>query len=74
MKAASSADLILRNGRIYTVDRTRPWATAVAIRNGCFIAVGDDAAVEACRGPSTQIVDLNGGWRCRASLTSTRTC
>jgi predicted amidohydrolase YtcJ len=60
MKAAPSADLILRNGRIYTVDHARPWAAAVAIRNGSFIAVGDEAAVETCRGPSTQIVDLKG--------------
>jgi predicted amidohydrolase YtcJ len=60
MKAAPSADLILRNGRIYTVDRARPWAAAVAIRSGSFVAIGDDAAVEACRGPSTQVVDLRG--------------
>src|SRR5271154_5442708 len=60
MKVSAFADLILRNGRIYTVDRGRAWASAVAVRNGCFIAVGDDAAVEASRGPSTQVVDLKG--------------
>jgi predicted amidohydrolase YtcJ len=60
MKASPFADLILRNGQIYTVDRARSLASAVAIRNGSFIAIGDDAAVEACRGTSTQIVDLEG--------------
>ena len=60
MKASPFADLILRNGRIYTIDRARSWASAVAIRNGSFIAVGDDVAVEGCRGPSTQIIDLAG--------------
>ena len=60
MTATAPADLILRNGRIYTVDRAQPWASAVAIRNGSFIAVGDDAAVRACEGPSTKIVDLGG--------------
>jgi len=60
MKASPFADLILRNGHIYTVDRARSLASAVAIRNGSFIAVGDDAAVEACQGTSTQIVDLEG--------------
>ena len=53
-REVEAADLILRNGRIYTVDRARPWAAAVAVRNGSFIAVGDDAAVEACRGPITR--------------------
>lgn len=57
---APSADLILRNGRIYTVDRARSWASSVAIRNGRYIAVGDDAALEAHRGASTEIVDLQG--------------
>ena len=60
MKASPFADLILRNGRIYTIDRARSWASAVAIRNGSFIAVGDEVAVEGCRGPSTQIIDLAG--------------
>ena len=57
---ASFADLILRNGRIYTVDRARSWASAVAILNGRYVAVGDDAAVERYRGPATAIVDLQG--------------
>jgi predicted amidohydrolase YtcJ len=57
---APTADLILRNGRIYTVDRAAPWASAVAIRNGRYIAIGDDAAVEAVKGPATRIVDLEG--------------
>ena len=54
------ADLILRNGRIYTVDDKRSWASAVAIRNGRYIAIGDDAAVAPHKGPSTEIVDLSG--------------
>ena len=57
---ASFADLILRNGRIYTVDRHRSWASAVAVRNGRYIAVGDDAAVEQYKGSSTHVVDLRG--------------
>jgi predicted amidohydrolase YtcJ len=54
------ADLILRNGRIYTVDPAQPWASAVAVRNGRYVAIGDDAAVEAVKGASTEIVDLKG--------------
>lgn len=56
----SAADFILHNGRIYTLDRAHPWASAVAIRNGEFIAVGNDAAVEPHRGSSTKLVDLRG--------------
>jgi len=54
------ADLILYNGRIHTVDPTRPTTSAVAIRDGKFLAVGDDAEVFAHRGPATQVVDANG--------------
>ncbi|MBR1177172.1 amidohydrolase [Bradyrhizobium sp. KB893862 SZCCT0404] len=60
MSASQPADLILRNGRIYTVDSTRSWASAVAIRNGSFIAVGDDRAVNGCNGPDTRVIDLKG--------------
>ncbi|WP_144956305.1 amidohydrolase [Pseudomonas oryzihabitans] len=54
------ADLILHNGKLHTVDPERPEATAVAIRDGVFIAVGSDSDVMAYRGPATQVVDLRG--------------
>ncbi|PTQ78897.1 hypothetical protein C8R26_101213 [Nitrosomonas oligotropha] len=34
--------LILHNGQFTTLDRQNPQATAVAIAEGCFIAVGSD--------------------------------
>lgn len=52
------ADLILHNGKLHTVDPERPEATAVAIRDGVFLAVGSDSDVMAHRGPGTQVVDL----------------
>src|SRR5689334_7826930 len=55
-----TADLILHNGRIHTVDRERPAASAVAVRDGRFVAVGDDATVMAQRGATTQVIDLRG--------------
>ena len=55
---AMPAELILHNGRVHTVDRERPQASAVAIRDGRFVAVGDDAQVMALRGPATQVIDL----------------
>ncbi|WP_252089804.1 amidohydrolase family protein [Pseudomonas sp. MWU13-3659] len=53
-----SADLILFNGRLHTVDREKPQASAVAIKDGKFIAVGNDAEAMAHKGSSTQIIDL----------------
>ena len=36
-----SADLILINGKIYTVETNQPWANACAMKDGKFIAVGE---------------------------------
>ncbi len=52
-------DLILHNGRFHTVDREKPTASAVAIRDGRFVAVGSETEVMPLRGPATQVVDLN---------------
>lgn len=60
MKPAAIADLILFNGRLHTVDRARPRASAVAIKDGRFIAVGNDAQAMALRGAGTQVIDLMG--------------
>jgi predicted amidohydrolase YtcJ len=53
-----SASLILYNGQIHTVDPANPNATAVAIADGKFVAVGDDAAVMQLAGPDTVQIDL----------------
>ncbi|WP_211467450.1 amidohydrolase [Collimonas silvisoli] len=55
-----NADMILLNGRFHTVDKTQPLATAVAIQDGKFIAVGDAEQVMRHRGAATQVIDLNG--------------
>jgi len=56
--AAQPADMILHNGRIWTVNEDAPRAHAVAIRDGRFIAVGADEEVMAHRGAETKIIDL----------------
>ncbi|MDI5992842.1 amidohydrolase, partial [Pseudomonas sp. MDMC216] len=53
-----SADLILYNGRLHTVDREKPQASAVAIKDGRFVAVGSDAEAMALRGDATRVIDL----------------
>ena len=40
------ADLVLVNGKIYTVDNARPIASALAVRGGRILFAGSDA--EAC--------------------------
>ena len=57
---AEAADLIFRNGRIYTVDAKRSWAQAVAVKSGKIVAVGSDAEVLAWQGAATKVSDLAG--------------
>ncbi|RFM29667.1 amidohydrolase [Deminuibacter soli] len=52
------AETILYNGQVHTVDRNNPVATAVAIKNGRFIAVADDATVMQLAGDETTMIDL----------------
>lgn len=52
------ADLILTNGRIATLDKRRPAVSAVAVKDGRFLAVGDDKDVLTHRGDKTQVIDL----------------
>jgi predicted amidohydrolase YtcJ len=55
-----SPDLILTNGRIYTVDGKGSWAEAVAVSGGRIMAVGSAADVEALKGAETKVEDLGG--------------
>ena len=54
------ADLILTNGKVYTVNPAQPWADAVAVRDGKIVFVGPRDGVTAFAGPSTTMVDLDG--------------
>jgi predicted amidohydrolase YtcJ len=56
------ADLILVNGRVYTVDTARPWAEAVAIRGSRIVAIGTNADARIYTGAGTRTVDLKGAF------------
>ncbi len=56
------ADSVYKNGRIYTVNSEQPWAEAVAIKDGKFLAVGSSADISALTGSATEIVDLEGAF------------
>jgi predicted amidohydrolase YtcJ len=60
LEAQGTADLVLTNGTIYTVDNARPHASALAVRGGRVLFVGSDAEARVLAGPSTQVIDLHG--------------
>ena len=55
-----SADIVFKNGPVYTVDSAKPWADAVAVKGRRIAYVGDEAGVHAFVGPQTRVVDLAG--------------
>ena len=57
---AQDADIVYTNGKIYTVNEKQPWAEAVAIKDGKFIAVGSGKDVKQHVGEKTEVVDLGG--------------
>ena len=54
------ADLVLRNGKIVTLDAAKPQAEAMAITAGKIVAVGTNAQMAREIQPSTKVIDLNG--------------
>lgn len=54
------ATLVLRNGKIVTVDSAMPEAQAIAVRGDRIAAVGSNDAIQRYVGPSTQVIDLKG--------------
>jgi predicted amidohydrolase YtcJ len=57
---AVTADLILVNAKVWTVDPARPEAQAVAVWNGHILKVGTDAEIKALVGPATKVIDAGG--------------
>jgi predicted amidohydrolase YtcJ len=52
-----AADLIITHAKVWTVDKSRPTAQAVAVLGDRIVAVGSDADVEPWRDPSTKVID-----------------
>jgi predicted amidohydrolase YtcJ len=57
---ARSADLVLRGGKIVTVDETRPVVEAIAVTGDTIVAIGPDAEIQRLVGSSTRVIDLKG--------------
>lgn len=53
-------DLIVRNGKVATMDARCSFAQAVAVTDGRFSAVGDDHEIMKLRGDRTEVIDVGG--------------
>lgn len=58
--ATTPADLVLRNGKVVTVDDALPEAEAVAVTGDRIVAVGSDREIGKYVGESTEVIDLEG--------------
>ncbi len=56
----SPADLVLKNGNIYTVNDRQPRAEAIAVKGDRIIFVGANRDVQKYVGKNTRVVDLKG--------------
>jgi predicted amidohydrolase YtcJ len=59
-QAKPAADLIVTNAKIWTVDKTRPHAEALAVLGDRIVAVGSAAEVDTWHGPQTKVLDAQG--------------
>jgi len=57
---AQPADLVLRNGKIVTMNPAAPVAQAIAVRDGRIANLGADTAAQRWIGPNTKVIDLHG--------------
>jgi predicted amidohydrolase YtcJ len=58
--APPPADLIVTHARIYTVDDSHPFVSALAVRGGRVAFVGSEHEALLLRGPSTRVIDAAG--------------
>jgi len=57
---ADNADIVFRNGKIYTVNSDQAWVDTVAIKNGRYRYIGDEDGAEQWIGSKTRVIDLQG--------------
>ena len=60
MTEDAKADLVLRHGKIYTMDAARSWAESIAIRDGRIVYIGPDHGIESWIGPDTRTMEMDG--------------
>jgi len=58
--SSSAADVIVVNGRVYTIEQAQPKAEAFAVKSGRFVAIGDTGSIRNVAGRGTQVIDAEG--------------
>jgi predicted amidohydrolase YtcJ len=58
--AVRPADLVLRDGKIVTVDDARPGAQAIAVRGDTIVALGSNQDIQPYIGAGTRVIELKG--------------
>lgn len=56
----TTADVVIRNARVYTVDKDQPWAQAVAVHGDRIVRVGSDQEIQPYIATSTRVIDAGG--------------
>ena len=56
----SAADIVFKNGNVYTANDKSPKAQAIAVKEDKIVFVGTNAAAQKYVGPNTRVVDLKG--------------
>ncbi len=59
-KPSGPADLIVVNGRVYTVDDGHPMVTAFAVKDGRFLFAGSEREVRTLASARTRVIDAHG--------------
>jgi hypothetical protein len=59
-QAKPAATLIVTNAAVYTVDKQRPKAEALAVIGDRIVAVDAKAEIDSWRGPETKVIDARG--------------
>jgi predicted amidohydrolase YtcJ/beta-lactamase class A len=60
LRTAPAADLVLMGGRVWTGNKSQPWAEAIASRGERISAIGPNDEVKKFIGPQTRVIDLQG--------------
>ncbi len=56
----SAADVVFKNGNVYTANDKSPQAQAIAVKEDKIVFVGTNEAAQKYVGPNTRVVDLKG--------------
>src|SRR5215216_5026654 len=59
-RVQSTADIVFKNGNVYTANDKAPGAQAIAVKADRIVFVGSNAAAQKFIGKDTRVIDLKG--------------